>query len=151
MLFTMQHQTSSLILMHKFLDSFAGLHSQFFPHIFLPVSLPTRMSHSVIQEFLVFQSSLNCSTTVTYWKACWSSSSVILPANSVTKLVFFLVITQPLLNSGLLSFLAYPCFLGCGWRLLSLQAFLALSFISLEFWSSLFLSIFHTGLLHSFA
>lgn len=32
----------------------------------------------MIQEFLVFQSSLNCSTTVPYQKGCWFSSSVIL-------------------------------------------------------------------------
>lgn len=149
----MQHQTFSLILIHKFLDSFAGLCSQFFPHWFLPVSVPTWMNHYVIQErwvFLVFQSSFNCSTTVPYWKGCWCSSSVIFSANSVPKLVFFLFITWPLLNGGLLSFLAYPCFLGCGWSL-SLQTFLTLSFISLEVWSSLSLSIFHTGLLHSFA
>lgn len=120
-------------------------------HLFLPVSVPTWISHSVILEFLVLKSSLNCSTAVPYWKGSWSSSSVILPDNSVTKLVFFLFITQPLLNGGLLSFLAYPCFLGCGWRLLSLHTFLTLSFISLEIWSSSSLCIFPTGLLHSFA
>lgn len=50
---TTQHliyQTLSLTPIHSFLDNFRGLCSQLFPHLFLPMSVPPWMSHSVVQE-----------------------------------------------------------------------------------------------------
>lgn len=142
------HQTLSLIP-----DNLGRLCSLSFPHSFLPMSVPPWMSH-VIQEEL----RISCFSVFTQMHHYFSLPEGPLTALGLLPMWFFLVSLFPSSRSlcsscgPLLSFLAYQCFLRCQWRLLnSLQTFLIVScFLSLEVWSSLSLSIFHSGLLHPF-